>query len=124
MLFFFSLLAVFVSLSVLISLLLLHSSSPAPSGYVEIGTPGADIYIGTAENPADLIFKGTSSITSEGSHAISVGTSGNTVNLNVPGVTYNYSNLQMRDQATNQIYCIWIENGEWQKAKGECKNIK
>ncbi len=29
--------------------------------------------------------------------------------------------LEMRDQATGEIYCTWIENGEWVKAKGECE---
>jgi len=26
----------------------------------------------------------------------------------------------MVDKATGEIYCTWIENGEWQKAKGDC----
>jgi len=28
--------------------------------------------------------------------------------------------LQMIDKATGEIYCSWIENGEWVKQKGEC----
>ena len=28
--------------------------------------------------------------------------------------------LEMVDKATGEIYCTWIENGEWQKVKGEC----
>jgi len=28
--------------------------------------------------------------------------------------------IEMVDQATGEIYCTWIENGEWQKVKGEC----
>ena len=29
--------------------------------------------------------------------------------------------LEMVDQATGEIYCTWIENGEWVKVKGECQ---
>jgi hypothetical protein len=25
------------------------------------------------------------------------------------------------DKATGEIYCTWIENGEWKKVKGECE---
>ncbi len=32
--------------------------------------------------------------------------------------------LEMIDKATGEIYCTWIENGEWQKAKGECGQLK
>jgi hypothetical protein len=28
--------------------------------------------------------------------------------------------IQMKDQSTGEIYCVWIENGEWKKVKGEC----
>ena len=28
--------------------------------------------------------------------------------------------LEMVDSATGEIYCTWIENGEWKKIKGEC----
>jgi len=28
--------------------------------------------------------------------------------------------LEMVDSVTREIYCTWIENGEWQKVKGEC----
>ncbi|MFC1789720.1 right-handed parallel beta-helix repeat-containing protein [Patescibacteria group bacterium] len=28
--------------------------------------------------------------------------------------------IEMIDQATGEIYCTWIENGEWVKIKGEC----
>jgi hypothetical protein len=28
--------------------------------------------------------------------------------------------IRMVDKATGEIYCTWIENGEWQKAKGDC----
>ena len=31
--------------------------------------------------------------------------------------------IQLRDQATGEIYCTWIENGEWKKVKGECSAI-
>ena len=31
--------------------------------------------------------------------------------------------LEMVDQATGEIYCTWIENGEWVKVKGECETI-
>ncbi len=29
--------------------------------------------------------------------------------------------LEMVDKQTNEVYCTWIENGEWMKNKGECK---
>ncbi len=28
--------------------------------------------------------------------------------------------LEMVDKSTGEIYCTWIENGEWQKTIGEC----
>jgi hypothetical protein len=28
--------------------------------------------------------------------------------------------IQIVDKATGEIYCTWIENGEWKKVKGEC----
>ena len=28
--------------------------------------------------------------------------------------------LEMVDSATGEIWCTWVENGEWQKVKGEC----
>jgi len=28
--------------------------------------------------------------------------------------------IQMKDQYTGEIYCVWIENDEWKKVKGEC----
>lgn len=34
--------------------------------------------------------------------------------------TARIDRLEMVDKATGDIYCAWIENGEWQKAKGEC----
>ncbi|OHA49095.1 MAG: hypothetical protein A2806_02045 [Candidatus Terrybacteria bacterium RIFCSPHIGHO2_01_FULL_48_17] len=30
--------------------------------------------------------------------------------------------IELRDKATGQLYCTWIENGEWQKTKGGCDN--
>jgi hypothetical protein len=30
--------------------------------------------------------------------------------------------IEMVDQTTGDIYCTWVENGEWQKTKGECDN--
>jgi hypothetical protein len=32
--------------------------------------------------------------------------------------------LEMTDKATGETYCIWIENGDWQKVKGECDSIE
>jgi hypothetical protein len=29
--------------------------------------------------------------------------------------------IQLIDKATGEIYCTWIENGEWKKVKGECE---
>jgi len=31
--------------------------------------------------------------------------------------------IEMIDQATGEIYCTWIENGEWKKVKGECGSL-
>jgi PKD repeat protein len=31
--------------------------------------------------------------------------------------------IQMVDKATGEIYCTWIENGEWRKVKGECESL-
>jgi len=32
--------------------------------------------------------------------------------------------LEMVDQSTGEIYCTWIENGEWLKVKGECQTAE
>ncbi len=32
--------------------------------------------------------------------------------------------MEMVDQATGQVYCTWIENGEWVKNKGSCIKIE
>ncbi|MCX6721373.1 MAG: Ig-like domain-containing protein [Candidatus Staskawiczbacteria bacterium] len=37
--------------------------------------------------------------------------------------TARMDKIEMVDKATGDIYCTWIENGEWQKAKGECSTI-
>jgi len=29
--------------------------------------------------------------------------------------------IQLRDQATNEIYCTWLENGEWKKVSESCE---
>jgi len=34
--------------------------------------------------------------------------------------TARIEKLEMVDKATGDIYCTWIENGEWQKVKGQC----
>ena len=31
--------------------------------------------------------------------------------------------IEMIDKATNDIYCTWVENGEWIKVKGTCDSI-
>ena len=28
-----------------------------------------------------------------------------------------------KDKATGEIYCTWIENGDWKKVKGDCAGI-
>jgi hypothetical protein len=33
------------------------------------------------------------------------------------------NNLEMKDSATGETYCIWIANGEWQKAQGDCASV-
>jgi len=32
--------------------------------------------------------------------------------------------LEMVDQATGEIYCTWIEHGQWQKVKADCDSIE
>jgi hypothetical protein len=32
--------------------------------------------------------------------------------------------MELRDSATGEIYCVSIENGEWKKVRGECKDIQ
>ncbi len=32
--------------------------------------------------------------------------------------------LQMVDQRTGDMYCTWIENGEWKKVRGNCDTIE
>ena len=34
--------------------------------------------------------------------------------------TARINKMEMVDDATGEIYCAWIQNGEWQKIKGEC----
>jgi len=43
--------------------------------------------------------------------------------LNPEGATAATNELEMVDKATGEIYCTWIENGEWMKVKGECAGI-
>jgi len=31
--------------------------------------------------------------------------------------------IQMKDKATGDIYCTWIENGEWKKVKSSCADL-
>lgn len=35
--------------------------------------------------------------------------------------TGEFNRIQLRDQATGEPYCTWIENGEWVKQKGSCE---
>jgi len=37
--------------------------------------------------------------------------------------TAKIEKMEMIDQATGEVYCTWIENGEWKKVKGECGAI-
>jgi len=37
--------------------------------------------------------------------------------------TARIQGLEMVDKTTGEIYCTWIDNGEWQKAKGECGSV-
>jgi len=36
--------------------------------------------------------------------------------------TARIEKLEMVDKANGQIYCTWIENGEWVKVQGECQD--
>lgn len=38
--------------------------------------------------------------------------------------TARVERLEVIDKATGEIYCSWIENGEWQKVKGECDALE
>jgi hypothetical protein len=31
--------------------------------------------------------------------------------------------IEIIDKATQEIYCLWIENGEWMKQKGTCNSL-
>jgi len=37
--------------------------------------------------------------------------------------TARVEKLEMVDSATGEIYCTWVENGEWVKSKGECASV-
>ena len=37
--------------------------------------------------------------------------------------TARIQDLEMVDKTTGDVYCTWIDNGEWQKAKGECGSV-
>jgi len=37
--------------------------------------------------------------------------------------TARINQMEMVDRATGDIYCTWIENGEWQKSQGDCSSI-
>ena len=38
--------------------------------------------------------------------------------------TMRINKMEMVDQATGQVYCTWIENGEWIKTQGGCNKIE
>lgn len=38
--------------------------------------------------------------------------------------TARIDKMEMVDSATGEIWCTWIENGEWQKTKGDCAGIE
>jgi len=35
--------------------------------------------------------------------------------------TVKVEQLEMIDKSTGEIYCAWIEKGEWMRKKGECR---
>ena len=37
--------------------------------------------------------------------------------------TVRIERMEMVDSSTGDIYCTWIENGEWKKIKGACKDV-
>jgi len=61
---------------------------PPVGGDVEIGAIGAALILGTVGNQANLEFEESSTISGQGENTISFGESGDTMNLNVSGVTY------------------------------------
>jgi len=38
--------------------------------------------------------------------------------------TARIKKIEMVDGSTGEIYCTWIDNGEWQKVKGECGSVE
>jgi chemotaxis protein histidine kinase CheA len=37
--------------------------------------------------------------------------------------TARIDHIEMVDSATGDIYCTWIENGEWKRVKGDCSSV-
>lgn len=58
-----------------------------------LGAAGGDVLIGTPGAASNLVFEESASITGQGVNSISLGASGDVINLNVAGVTYNVGTL-------------------------------
>ncbi len=46
-----------------------------------------------------------------------------TVNRLTAGVANIQRGIEIKDRATGELYCTWIEGGEWQKQKGACNAV-
>jgi hypothetical protein len=93
----------------------------------------------TAVNPAGTVGTGTVSGVNDQSFIASLGDLGATLTSGVMTLKQviadnltaktadiaqvNIQRMQMVDQATGDIYCTWIANGEWVKVKGDCASV-
>lgn len=68
----------------------------ANTGVIELGNIPSDIQVGTAGTLTNWTFLGGGSIGAGGIGTISMGQSGDTVNMNVAGVTYQYPSSFLR----------------------------
>ena len=68
----------------------------ANNGVIELGNTPSDVQVGTAGTLTNWTFLGGGSIGAGGIGTISMGQSGDTVNMNVAGVTYQYPSSFLR----------------------------
>ncbi len=81
-----------------------------------------DIIIEKAvENTADMLFFTNQSFANVGYSIRNViSNEASQLAENITAKKARLDKIEMVDQATGEIYCTWIENGEWVKIKGEC----
>ncbi|MFH1714134.1 MAG: hypothetical protein ABH831_00880 [Candidatus Nealsonbacteria bacterium] len=68
--------------------------------------------------PQGLFFQNASS-----SNILFIDEEGNLTARNLIAEKAHLEKLEMVDQATGELWCIWIENGEWVKSSGQCEEI-